>query len=98
MLRRSRVAQVRLSGLIVSRAVVLQRDERIRGSLEEIQAMLVILAVAGVVAATLSSYSHAARRRNRPAPRAVQYGRYVAWAVFAAAAYGVARQIGLTAR
>ena len=58
--------------------------------------MLVVLALAGVVAASLSSYANVARRRGWEVPRAVRYGRYAAWLVFIAAAYGVARQIGLS--
>jgi hypothetical protein len=57
--------------------------------------MLFLLALAGVAAASLSSYANVARRRNWDVPQAVRYGRYAAWIVFIGAAYGVARQIGL---
>jgi hypothetical protein len=68
---------------------------RIGRHLPEIQPMLFVLALAGVVAASLSSYANVARRRQWEVPRAVRYGRYVAWLVFLGAAYGVARQLGL---
>ena len=59
--------------------------------------MLFVLALAGVVAATLSSYANVARRRKWVVPAAVRYGRYAAWVVFAVAAYFVARQLTVTA-
>jgi hypothetical protein len=62
--------------------------------LPEIQSMLFVLALAGVVAASLSSYANVARRRRWDVPPAVRYGRYAAWLVFLGAAYGVARQLG----
>jgi hypothetical protein len=55
--------------------------------------MLVVLALAGVIAACLSSYANVARRRTWEVPSAVKYARYAAWLVFAIAAYCVARPL-----
>ncbi|MEJ0004072.1 MAG: hypothetical protein WDN30_11600 [Pararobbsia sp.] len=51
------------------------------------------MALAGVIAAFLSSYANVARRRAWEVPSVVKYARYAAWLVFAVAAYDVARRI-----
>lgn len=60
--------------------------------------MLVVMALAGVIAAFLSSYANVARRRAWEVPSVVKYARYAAWLVFAVAAYDVARRIMAPAR